>query len=640
MTDVQERRDPATERVKVATLVEICGNIPGIPVFEAESVDVSARGMHLRTAYLPEAGAPLVCRFESDGREIVVEGTVAWRREGSRGGEFGVTFTALDSRSVDALRGLCGPHDQVDEKPQSQVNEPGARVRLHIEGLGSPMKARVKTGTAAKVQVGSSLEFLKVGRRLEIEDLDLGARRPAEIDTVSVMVDPSTQVPQLVVGLRFEGAEESTPSPTVAATSQSEREAKSLRIPASRVSTDVASGKSPAAANAGASQASEEEDDAEPEMRGRVAAMAANAEQKAKVASERLAVVGSAAARGAAGWFKSAAGKVLELKQKRAEPPRRTTSPTKSALSTEKPRLRPQSGAASANEGEPARRVSRRAMAVGGGVSLVAVAAIALALRGPSAPPPGAKTAAQGATDAVAASGEAPTSLPGKAADGVLANNPSAPGAKGPVTANVPLFGPTPLTTTEPAPLGPPPGTDAAGLEASEKADARASLASRGADQGFAEEEEGPSRGGERDSAEGKSSSSKSDKKPEDVAPWGHGRVHEPTIHRLRLDGPGAKLSGTVDPTGFTVVVPERKVMEAPNGIAKRDARIARIRAVNTPNGAQISFRFKDSVPSYRVRLRRDYVEFLISEPSAEAKDSKGEKSSDSSKKKLSGQAR
>ena len=76
MTDAQERRDPATERVKVATLVEICGNIPGIPVFEAESVDVSARGMHLRTAYLPEAGAPLVCRFESDGREIVVEGTV------------------------------------------------------------------------------------------------------------------------------------------------------------------------------------------------------------------------------------------------------------------------------------------------------------------------------------------------------------------------------------------------------------------------------------------------------------------------------------------------------------------------------------------------------------------------------------
>lgn len=623
MTDVQERRDPATERVKVATLVEICGNIPGIPVFEAESVDVSARGMHLRTAYLPEAGAPLVCRFESDGREIVVEGSVAWRREGGRGGEFGVTFTALDSRSVDALRGLCGPSEAADEKPQSQVNEPGARVRLHIEGLGSPMKARVKTGSAAKVQVGSSLEFLKVGRRLEIEDLDLGARRPAEIDTVSVVVDPSTQIPQLVVGLRFEGAEESTPSPTVAATARSEREAPSLRIPASRVSTDAVPAKKPAAASA---SQEDDEDDSEPEMRGRVATIAASAEQKAKVAGERLAVVSSAAARGAAGWLKSAADRVLELKQRRGTPPRRTTSPAKSALNPEKPRLRPQSGAAGAAETEPTRRVSRRTLAIGSGVSLVAVAAVALALRGPSAPPPGAKTAAQSA-ETLAATSE----VPGKAVDAVPANNANPMGVKGPVTANVPLFGPTPLTTTESAPLGPPPGTDAAGVEASEKADARASLTSRSADQAFAEEEEGPTRNGGRETSEGKSASGKSDKKPEDVAPWGHGRLREPTIHRLRLDGPGAKLAGTVDPTGFTIVVPERKVMEAPGGISKRDARIARVRATNTPNGAQISFRFKDSVPSYRVRLRRDYVEFLISEPSAE---SKAAKPSDTSKKK------
>jgi hypothetical protein len=199
----------------------------------------------------------------------------------------------------------------------------------------------------------------------------------------------------------------------------------------------------------------------------------------------------------------------------------------------------------------------------------------------------------------------------------------------------VPLFGPTPLTTTEPAPLGPPPGTDSAGVEASEKADARASLTPRAMDQGFPEEaEDGPSRGGERDASESKLASGKSDKKPEDVAPWGHGRLHEPIIHRLRLDGPGAKIAGTVDPTGFTIVIPERKVMEAPTGIPKRDLRIARVRATNTPNGAQISFRFKDSVPTYRVRLRRDYVEFLISEPSKDAQDSKAVSKSDSTGKK------
>src|SRR6478752_9352622 len=111
MTHAQERRSPTTSRVPLETLVEICGNEPGIPAFEAEALDVSAQGMHLRTAYLPDEGAPLVCRFEDHGREIVVEGVVAWRKESSKGGDFGVAFTALDSRSVDALRALVKSGD-------------------------------------------------------------------------------------------------------------------------------------------------------------------------------------------------------------------------------------------------------------------------------------------------------------------------------------------------------------------------------------------------------------------------------------------------------------------------------------------------------------------------------------------------
>jgi hypothetical protein len=59
--------------------------------------------------------------------------------------------------------------------------------------------------------------------------------------------------------------------------------------------------------------------------------------------------------------------------------------------------------------------------------------------------------------------------------------------------------------------------------------------------------------------------------------------------------------------------------MEAAEGIAKRDERIGRIRATNTAGGAQVSIRFKGSVPAYRVRLRKDYVEFLISAPGGES---------------------
>ena len=63
------------------------------------------------------------------------------------------------------------------------------------------------------------------------------------------------------------------------------------------------------------------------------------------------------------------------------------------------------------------------------------------------------------------------------------------------------------------------------------------------------------------------------------------------------------------------LVIPGRKVMESASGIQKRDKRIARVRTDNGSGGAQISFQFKDGVPGYRVRLRKDYVEFLISAP-------------------------
>jgi len=153
MTQAQERRAEGHGRMPVETLVEVVGNEPGIPAFEAESVDVSSRGMHLRTAYLPDEGAPLVCRFEEQGREIVVEGVVAWRREGARGGEFGIEFTALDARSVDALRDMCEAGDPASgggKKAAAPAEEAphgsGTKVRLHIDGLGSPMKARVRSG--------------------------------------------------------------------------------------------------------------------------------------------------------------------------------------------------------------------------------------------------------------------------------------------------------------------------------------------------------------------------------------------------------------------------------------------------------------------------------------------------------------
>ncbi len=612
MTEIQERRADNAGRVRVETLVEVCGNEPGIPAFEAEAVDVSARGMHLRTAYLPDNGAPLVCRFEDGGREIVVEGKVAWRREGGRGGEFGVEFTALDSSSVGALRDLCDGASATAEEPAAEDSkaEVGSRVRLHIDGLGSPMKARVRESGSEKVQVGSNLEFLKVGRKLEVEDLELGGRRQAHIDGVSVAIDPQTRVPQLVVQLRFVGSEDTTPEPSVTALN-GESASKGFKIPAAAVTTD-------------ADAHDEDADDADAEaLRGRIGVAAANAGEAAKTASAALARFSTRAAHGVGDLFKGAGRKVLEAaKRGEKEPARRTTSPAPNgSRGVEGQRLRPQSQAPAADApvaGKLAQLPRKKlVLGVGGAVLLASVTALAMHHSTPAAPP-GAQAA-----NAAAVATVAPPSTGAPLSAGPASNDPNALTA---ASANVPLFGPTPMATMEPAPLAPPPGSPEA-VEAQEKADAKsnatgAPVVAAAADEGFSDE----SSDGDAEKADAKASKGDDKTAKTDSTPWGHGKLHSPTIYRLRLDGPGGKLQGALLPTGFTVLIPGHKVMEQGAGIAKRDNRIASVHTLNRTAGAEIAFKFRgDSVPAYRARLRRDYVEILIG-------DGGGEKSKSASK--------
>jgi hypothetical protein len=634
MTDAQERRTPGSNRVTLDTLVEICGNEMSTPAFEAEALDVSARGMHLRTAYLPEEGAPLVCRFEDHGREIVVEGVVAWRKESKKGGDFGVKFTALDSRSVDSLRELV-KRDVQDRGESGDKTARGSRVRLHIEGLGSPMKARVRAGSVQKVQVGSNLEFLKVGRKLEIEDLEAGGRREARIDGVEVVVDAQTQVPQLVVALRYEGVE-ATPEPSVLDLGGEPAKPASLFIDAGAVTTgaaapsasptdDVAEAESASEATSGdeptpsgdAPAASDDEDvaDAIPaatRAARRLGTAAEHAGSKARDASIAAAKFGSSAFSSMTKLFGSASAKIAALRAgKQGATKRRTTAPPpEGPMSLEGKRLRPQ---ASKRDGEkteaPASpglaqrlRKPRTLVAAAGVVVLGTSIVFAMRPSKPDAEKTGvAVTAPQTpVAAALAATPETPASSPG-----------------GPVTANVPLFGPTPMATVESAPLGPPPTAESKAVEAAELAAATAAAPEGAEDEEFTDEPAGKNRKKALNGKPGK------DAKPEDIPAWGRGRMHLPTIHRIRLDGPGAAINGAVDPMGFTVLIPNRKLMEHGAGIAKRDSRLARVRTTNTPGGAQVRIAFNGTVPAYRVRLRRDYIELLISATAQ----SKGKKS-------------
>ena len=590
----EDRRAANVERVAVATLVEICGRDHEVPAFEARSVEVSGRGMHVRTTYLPELHAPLVCRFESDGREVIVEGEVAWRVEAGEDSAFGIRFTALDSNSVEVLKEMCGVSRPMDESvPPPPVSEAveliaqvGADVKLHIEGLGAPMKARVREGSEHRVQVGANLEFLRVGRSLELENVDDGRRRDAEIDSVSVAVDPQTQIPQLVVCLRYDGAEV-TPQPSVIDAAVKARDSYAQRLEPEHSPIPPGASLDPEPLAADEYYDDKEEIESGGHVRERLDILAGNAASMAKVAGAGLAKLGSAAWSGGGALANSAGTTVSKLRAKREEtkvPPRRTTAPPPSGvLSTSAQRFRSarQPVRSAAPEPSAPARIASRAR-----VGMIAAAITVLAV--------GSYTLVGGETEvgesplASAAAVETETqptvaaTAPAEAVE--VEVEPEAP-ESGDIVANVPLFGPTPMATAQAAELGAQP------VE-------RTSVDDVSEDRAFDDTPRAITK-----------------LRPEEVQPWGRGRMHLPIVHRMKLSAPGAALVGKRTSRGFSVTVPGREVSGAPSTIERRDDRIVKVRTENNAKGATISFQFRSAIPSYKIRLRKSYIEFFISSP-------------------------
>ena len=192
----EDRRAPGATRIPFDGIVEVGGALG--PSFEAQAVNVSEEGMLLRTAYLPEPGQPLTCRFDAGpGKSVLASGEVVWTVPAEKGGEFAIRFTEMDGESAEAIKRACGIGEE------GSVAQPGSKVRLHIEGLASPMRAKIKDSHVGEVTVGSDLGFLQVGKQLELEDAQSGNTRPASIDRVDVAIDPNSHVPQLVVTLRY-----------------------------------------------------------------------------------------------------------------------------------------------------------------------------------------------------------------------------------------------------------------------------------------------------------------------------------------------------------------------------------------------------------------------------------------------------
>ncbi|MDB4943631.1 MAG: hypothetical protein JWP97_3165, partial [Labilithrix sp.] len=100
--------------------------------------------------------------------------------------------------------------------------------------------------------------------------------------------------------------------------------------------------------------------------------------------------------------------------------------------------------------------------------------------------------------------------------------------------------------------------------------------------------------------------------KPGKVTPFGNGPVSHGNVLRIKMDGAVARIQGASQPSGFTVVIPGRKSLDAAGPLAAKDPRIAAIRVSNEPAGAELTVTFKDGVPNYQVKAHGDTLEMHL----------------------------
>jgi hypothetical protein len=552
----------------------------GGAAFEAESMDVSPEGMRLRTAFVPEVGERLVCRFDGPNGEVIVEGEVTWRNVEAKGGEIGVQFTALDNATEEAVRALCKELALPEEKDEKGASpSKGARVRLHIEGLASPMKARVRDGDDKETLVGSNLEFLKVGRSLELEDVEKGGRREAFVDHVKVEVDPTSGVPQLVVALRYEPTARSAKAEPGKSERPAERPSATVATVPRLKPTTLAKEKEPEPeidedSSLDAEAVSDHPGDIGDEKRG-LAKMGASAANAGRFVTGKMGPALSGfgtSARGAMARLLDSVRKRREEKadQKKKDAPRRMTAPAPSGgLKAEGKRLVRDDVDDDESMTPPPAKKNKKAALMGSALGLLAVLAVFgitrfVAMR---------NNATTAEPQASASAAPALPAAPAGAADGAVA------------TANVPLFGATPLSTTEAVPTAAPSGSAVAGNEA-EPGGAQAA----------------------NDDADDEGGGGNADGTKE----WGEGNVKSPTTLRVKLDGDISGFNGAKGAMGFTIVLPGRRILSSAGELQKKDKRIATFQVANKPGGAELMIQFKDGVPAYLARAKGNKLEIML----------------------------
>ncbi len=564
MSNATDRRAPNASRIPFDGMVEVGGALG--PSFEAQAVNLSEEGMHLRTAYLPEVGQPVTCRFDAgQGMVVVAAGEVLWKDDMGNGGEFGIRFTNLDSASTVSLQRIVG----MVEDGMAIHPPQGRKVRLHIDGLASPMRARVRDSQGAIVTAFSELGFLQVGKQLDLEDATSGNRRPALIDRVEVEVEPNTRIPQLVVTLRYDDEEahasECADMDRMEAEHSTGRDGSLVPHSMDDEMDDMndaphqheieASHHEEIGSRGMIAKASALADDGQDEESKKLKSGFARSMAKVTPALEKWAkraktTMALLAARASA--KRNGAADDVEI------PLRRTTAPAPGGGlhaagrkvvrgEIDEPMLFDEAPA------KPRFAMTKKRAMVGGAIGIASILCL-VALRKPA--PAAATTPADTATTVAA------TPAPSPAPIMPAANDPLATAA-----------------------------------------------ATLGAD---------PTMGG----------------KPGKAVPFGNGPVTHGNVLKIKMDGPVTFIQGASQPSGFTVVLPGRKSLDAAGPLAAKDPRIAAIRISNETSGAELSVTFKDGVPNYQVKAHGDTLEMHLAKPGHVGNDKPAEAHAGAHKKK------
>lgn len=623
-----DRRDPTAPRRAFKGTVDL--SIPeDSERLVANAIDLSLGGMQLRAPVLPNVGERLGFRFQlEDGANVSTQGEVVWSGgEGERDGAFGVRFVDLSPSVRAAIARATTRKDDRMVSPGQRIDD--TRVKLFIDGMDAPFRAKIRTRTDGAMVLGSDLSFLRIGDKVNVEG---AAHGMGILDGVDVEIDPKTQVARLVLTIDTEmgpkpaKAAASHPNevaPAVAAVAAVAAETKAPEASRPVVRATNESVTAPAVGDVHRAEAVA--------PRGqKTAALASDAdgddegfddEDEADEAAPGWLTRGMAAVQGAYG---KVTGAVAPAVGKAREVAAGAVGSVKARLQGEaqveeaaqaRPRLRQQvvSGAVEADAPKKSPLKNKRVLALAALATALSVGIVAVAVSGgPSTttPQPTVAVTAEGATDPNAALD--PNGAPNTA--GSATPETVDPNAADPNAEAAPGAFPEPralaANANAPADLRYAANSPAADVRGQSPVIAqRAQPVRRVAPLAAAVTP--------RPAATARTVTAPAARPAAQVASTnaviGSAAVRTGTTLHLRMDGPITALQGPgASGAAIVVRVPGRRSLDVASPMVRLDPRLAGAGIRNSAQGAELTLRFRTAAPPFSARARGNTLEIVL----------------------------